>query len=151
MNESADAVEIRRLLEDEDVAASFSVMQELRPHLTGEGEFRTTVRRLEREIGYRLVGAFVGEALQAVAGYRIAESLAWGRHLYVVDLVTRSPCRSRGLGARLYDWLCREGRREGCRGIHLDSGVQRHAAHRFYLRQRMDISCFHFQQSIGPP
>jgi hypothetical protein len=28
--------------------------------------------------------------------------------------------------------------------LHLDSGVQRFAAHRFYLARRMDITCHHF-------
>ena len=32
-----------------------------------------TVRRLEAESGYRLAGAFVGDVLQAVAGYRAGD------------------------------------------------------------------------------
>jgi hypothetical protein len=37
-----------------------------------------------------------------------------------------------------------EARREGCRALHLDSGVQRFAAHRFYLGKRMEITSRHF-------
>jgi len=32
----------------------------------------------------------------------------------------------------------------GCGQVHLDSGVQRFAAHRFYLRNGFDIASHHF-------
>jgi hypothetical protein len=32
----------------------------------------------------------------------------------------------------------------GCRSLDLDSGVQRFEAHRFYLRERMNITAHHF-------
>ena len=33
--------------------------------------------------------------------------------------------------------------------IDLDSGVQRHDAHRFYLRERMAITSHHFAKNLG--
>ena len=39
------------------------------------------------------------------AGFRVAECLAWGRFLYVDDLVTVGSARFRGCGQRLLDWL----------------------------------------------
>ncbi len=141
-------VEVRRLVSDADVAASFPVMRELRTRLASAEEYSRTVRRMEREGGYRLAGAFLGGEMCAVAGYRIGEGLSWGRYLYVDDLVTLAARRSEGLGRALCAWLREEARRAGCSQFHLDSGVQRHEAHRFYLRERMDITCFHFQQEL---
>ncbi len=133
---------------DDEIAACFPVLVQLRPQLTAE-EFVARVRR-QRASGYRL--AFVAEAgrVVAVAGYRLSENLAWGRFLYVDDLATDAEARSRGHGKRLLAWLADAAEAAGCAELHLDSGVQRHAAHRFYLRHRLDITCHHFARKLRP-
>jgi hypothetical protein len=45
---------------------------------------------------------------------------------------------------KLFDWLVDYARTENCKQLTLDSGVQRFAAHRFDLRQRMEITSHHF-------
>lgn len=126
----------------EDIARCFPVMVELRPHLDAAA-FMEQVQRQQRE-GYRL--AYLEEAgeVQACAGYRFSESLSWGRFMYVDDLVTASSARSQGYGGELLEWLVAQARAEGCAQFHLDSGVQRFGAHRFYLTKRMDIIAHHF-------
>ena len=126
----------------EDVARCYAVMHELRPHLE-PGPFVDQVAR-QRAEGYRLAFLEDAGAVQACAGYRISESLMRGRFMYVDDLVTASAARSRGFGAELFHWLKDQARAAGCGRLHLDSGVQRFAAHRFYLRERMDILAHHF-------
>lgn len=126
-----------------DIGATFPIMRQLRPHLIPE-DYVATITRLMAS-GFRLAAVLVGADVVAVAGYRIAESLAWGRYLYVDDLVTADSARSHGHGKLLLDWLKQEARANDCTELHLDSGVQRHEAHRFYLRERMDISSFHFK------
>jgi GNAT superfamily N-acetyltransferase len=69
---------------------------------------------------------------------------AWGKHMYVDDLVTAERHRSTGAGARMMDWLKSYARAHGCRQLHLDSGVQRFGAHRFYLREGFNIGSHHF-------
>ena len=133
---------------DEEIRACHAVMRELRPRY-GADEFVAQVRRQQAE-GYRLAVVRERGEVMAVAGFRIAESLAWGKYLYVDDLVTAQARRSAGHGARLMAWLRDEARREGCVELHLDSGVQRHDAHRFYLRERMAILSHHFSQPIEP-
>ena len=86
--------------------------------------------------------------VKSVAGYRVAEMLAWGRYLYVDDLVTKSNERSRGYAQTLFTWLFERAKAEGCGEFHLDSGVHRFGAHRFYLGQRMDITCHHFARKL---
>jgi GNAT superfamily N-acetyltransferase len=82
--------------------------------------------------------------VQACAGFRILEYLWVGKTLYVDDLITASSARSRGHGHELFEWLEAHAREAGCAELHLDSGVQRFAAHRFYLRERMHIVAHHF-------
>ncbi|MCC7292877.1 MAG: GNAT family N-acetyltransferase [Phycisphaerales bacterium] len=138
-----DAPHIETLDDDARVAECFPVIAQLRPHLTPEA-FMEQVRR-QRQQGYQLAAARDGEGrIVAVAGFRLFEMLAWGRALYVDDLVTDADSRSKGYGDALFEWLTAHARREGCDQLHLDSGVQRFDAHRFYLRQRMKISSHHF-------
>jgi GNAT superfamily N-acetyltransferase len=125
----------------------FPVMLELRPHLT-ETTFLHAVQRQREEAGYKL--AFLEEAgvVRSLAGFRITEFLAWGRTLYVDDLVTRADSQGRNFGSRLFDWVLARARAEECAQVHLDSGVQRHGAHRFYLHKKMDITAHHFAYKI---
>lgn len=126
----------------EDVARCHEVMRDLRPHLEVE-PFVAQVARQQTE-GYRLAFLEDAGAVQACAGFRILEYLSFGRTLYVDDLVTSPATRSRGFGHELMEWLKAHARGANCAQLHLDSGVQRFAAHRFYLRERMDITSHHF-------
>jgi GNAT superfamily N-acetyltransferase len=131
---------------DDQVRACHAVMQQLRTHLDAEQMVaRVKVQRAE---GYKLAALRIGEEVAAVAGYRLGHNLAWGRYLYVDDLVTDGRRRSQGAGRRLLDWLVAEARAAGCDELHLDSGVQRFEAHRFYLRAGMDITSHHFAVSL---
>lgn len=127
---------------DDEIRRCFPVMSQLRTHLV-EAEFVARVRLQERE-GWRLAYVEDGGRVRSVAGFRYLENLAAGRVLYVDDLVTDSGERSKGNGQALIDWLMAQARAHGCYTLELDSGVHRFAAHRFYLRNRMDISSHHF-------
>ena len=135
-------VRIALAAEDEEIRSCYPVMAELRPHVSAE-EFLPRVRRQMEDAGYRLAYLSDGE-VKAVAGFRISECLAWGRFMYVDDLVSKEGERSKGYGGQLFDWLVEYARGEGCEQFHLDSGVQRFAAHRFYLTKRMSIDAHHF-------
>ena len=126
----------------DEILRCFPVMAELRPHLK-EAEFVARVQRQQRD-GYHL--AFLSEKgkVLAVAGYRYSESLSWGKFMYVDDLVTTEKSRSRGNGQKLIKWLISQAKAHDCDQFHLDSGVQRFGAHRFYLASRMDIIAHHF-------
>lgn len=131
----------------EDLGPAAAVMMQLRTHLTRDA-FIEQARRQMREGGYRLAVLEEGGIVRAVAGFRIWEMLHSGNHMYVDDLVTDADSRSSGLGGRLLNWLKEVARKEGCRHLELDSGVQRDAAHRFYFRQGMTISSYHFRMPL---
>jgi len=124
------------------IARCYPVMVELRPHLSA-AEFAARVKK-QQAAGFHL--AYLEEAgeVRAVAGFRYLETLAWGKILYVDDLVAAPAQRSRGHGGKLFDWLVAQAKQNHCDEFHLDSGVQRFGAHRFYLTRRMDIICHHF-------
>jgi GNAT superfamily N-acetyltransferase len=131
---------------DEAIAACYPAMRELRPHV-GEQEFLSRVRA-QQAAGYRLACLSAEGTPVAVAGFRIGENLAWDRHLYVDDLVTLPDHRSMGYGSALLAWLRSYAVEHGCAQLHLDSGLQREAAHRFYEREGMTKASFHFAEII---
>jgi hypothetical protein len=42
-------------------------------------------------------------------------------------------------------WLLDRARAADCAALHLDSGTQRADAHRFYEREGLSVSSYHFQ------
>lgn len=132
---------------DEQVAATFDVMHQLRPHLERDG-YVPLVRDLMASDGFRLAALSDGGAVRAVAGYRFMNMLYCGRILYLDDLVADERVRSRGYGRALLDWLKEEGRREGCSELQLISRTTREQAHRFYFREEFGIECFHFRTRL---
>lgn len=139
---------IRIAITDTEIAACYPVMRELRPHIA-EDQFLSQVRNQE-SAGYRLAFVQEPEGLVAVAGFRVGVNLAWGRFLYVDDLVTLPAHRSKGYGAKLLAWLKEYAAKEGCLQMHLDSGIQRKEAHRFYEREGMTMTSLHFFVNIRP-
>ncbi len=131
---------------DDEIARCFAVVAELRSHLQADS-FVGMVRSMQSE-GYCLAFIEDDAEIVAVAGYRIHTTLFMGKNLYVDDLVTTDSVRSKGYGKTMLDWLRSVAQDADCAYLHLDSGTQRHRAHRFYLRQGMDITNFHFSQKI---
>jgi GNAT superfamily N-acetyltransferase len=130
-----------------DLRRCFPVMVQLRPHLSQDEFVARALRQSERD-GY--VIAYVEEdgEVRAVAGYRISECMHAGKFLYVDDLVTDEKHRSKNHGDTLFDWLVATAKQAGCVEFSLDSGVQRHDAHRFYFRKKMRISGHHFSLNL---
>jgi GNAT superfamily N-acetyltransferase len=135
---------IRKATTDEEILATRAVMRELRPAIPADA-YVATVRRMMETDGYQLVALYTEDAARAVAGYRFMEKLHCGRIMYVDDLNTDERYRSKGYGKALMDWLKTEAKAQGCEQLQLDSGVQREGAHRFYFREGLTISSYHFR------
>lgn len=131
---------------------AFDAMRALRPAMVDRGTFVRQVDQHQRPSGYRLVASLPddGDSAVAVAGFRLGDNLAWGRHLYIDDLSTLPSARKQGHARLLLDWLLGEAGRLQCEQIHLDSGVgaERTAAHRLYFNAGFRISSHHFTLQI---
>ena len=143
--------QVRELDASETRRAAVALL-ELRPHV-GSAEAMTERVDAQRALGYRIAAAFDAgeEDAAAVAGFRIGENLAWGRFLYVDDLVTRASARGRGHADAVMACVDEVAEQEGCGELHLDSGVgpEREDAHRFYFRHRLRISSYHFARGLA--
>jgi GNAT superfamily N-acetyltransferase len=145
---SIEGARVKLAESDDEILRCYPIMLQLRPHLK-ETEFVGRVRSQQGRGGFHL--AYASDSSggpHTVAGFRILENLVQGVFLYVDDLVTDVDDRSKGWGQLLFDWLVDYARAHGCNTLELDSGVQRHGAHRFYLRNRMDITSYHFRAAL---
>ena len=134
-------------VDQEAFARCFPVARELRPHFEEEEAFvHSAIMAQGRGANYVYL-EHQGE-VRAFTGFRICQNLIWGTHMYVDDLVTRAQDHGHGYGSALFDWLVEEARRRGCAHFHLDSGVQRFDAHRFYLHKGMNITSHHFAMPL---
>jgi ribosomal protein S18 acetylase RimI-like enzyme len=142
-------VELRHAGTREELAACFPVIAALRPFLRSETEWcdRAVV---QAEAGYRVLAAWDGDRVLAVAGYRILENLIHGRFLYVDDLVTAEAQRGRRLGAALLQELSAIGRQRDCRRLVLDTAAANTKARRFYKREGLHDVVIGFIKPLGP-
>lgn len=157
----------------EELDACFPVMQQLRPQYSLDSFKQQVI--LQQQAGYQLAYALYEEPAKdrvdigitigaeqdtenndtstsnkvvAVAGFIIGHKLAWGKHLYLDDLVSDDNNRSTGAGQALINWLTDYAVANECEQFHLDSGVQRFAAHKFFLREGFHIASHHFQRQL---
>jgi len=134
---------------DADVARLFPVLRELRPLIADEKDLVARVQRQRgTERGWRLAYVEQNGVPVAAASCRILEHLAWGKVLYVDDLICAESHRGTGAANALMEWMEGQARAEGCAQLHLDSGTQRIRAHHFYFRQGLSITSFHFGKTL---
>ncbi len=127
---------------DAQLAAIAPVLLQLRPAFTKD----TLIAQIkeQQKDGYRIAYAESGGEVLCVAGFVFGTKLSWGKSIYIDDLVTAEQHRSTGAGAALIEWIKTYARESGCQQLHLDSGVHRFGAHKFYLRHGFNIEAHHF-------
>jgi GNAT superfamily N-acetyltransferase len=124
---------------------SEAVHRQLRTTLSADYEAK--MRRVFAG-GARMCVAVEGTDVAGVAVYRVYENTFVGRQLYVDDLVTDDRRRSTGVGRALLGYLEQKARAAGLENLSLDSGTQRQQAHKFYFREGMVVTAFHFGKKL---
>ena len=99
--------------------------------------------------GAEMAVAVVDGQVAGIAVFRVIEKTFTGRELYCDDLVTDEKQRSTGVGHALIAYMEKIGRERRCDVLALDSGTQRQQAHKFYFREGMTITSFHFTQVLS--
>src|SRR5438874_324205 len=87
---------------DEELRRVFGLMAQLRDRVRAE-TFVSEVRA-QQGGGYRLAIGWIGEKAVVAAGYREAQTLSRGKHLFVDDLVTDKEERGKGYGREMLRW-----------------------------------------------
>lgn len=135
-------IEVKIAKRPDEILRCWEAMHALRPHLVKE-EFVGTVTEMIGT-GYRL--AYIEEDGRAAAavGFRFLHFLLHGKHIYIDDLTTLPAARKKGYGRALLNYVFAIAAEQGLRVVTLDSGPQRHDAHRLYLNSGFTIASYHF-------
>lgn len=132
--------------DEELLAAAEGVHRQLRPHLPEDyaGRMRQVLAG-----GARMAVAVKDGRVLGLTVFRILEKTHSGRDLYCDDLVTDEKQRSTGVGRALMQYMEDIGRARACDTFSLDSGTWRQKAHKFYFREGMTITSFHFDKKVS--
>ena len=122
-----------------------AVHRQLRPHLPPD--YAARMKQVFAGGAEMAVAIRAGE-VAGIAVFRVLEKTFSGRELYCDDLVTDAGRRSTGVGHALIAYMEKVGRERGCDVLALDSGTQRQQAHKFYFREQMPITAFHFSKKL---
>jgi hypothetical protein len=134
-----------RILDESLLARAQAVHGQLRPDLPVD-----YLRRMKEVFasGAEMAVAVEGGEVVGLTVFRVLEKTFTGRELYCDDLVTDARHRSTGVGHALIAYMERVGRERACDVLALDSGTQRQQAHKFYFREQMPITAFHFSKKL---
>ena len=126
------------------LASAERVHRQLRPNL------EDYLGRMKQVLagGAEMAVAVVDGNVAGVTVFRVLEKTHSGRDLYCDDLVTDEAKRSTGVGHALMQYMEGICRARLCDMRSLDSGAQRRQAHKFYFREGMTITSFHFNKPI---
>ena len=127
------------------LAAAEAVHRQLRPQLPADYPARM------KEVfgsGAEMAVAVVEGQVAGITVFRVIEKTFTGREIYCDDLVTDEKRRSGGVGHALIAYMEKVGRERRCDMLALDSGTQRQQAHKFYFREQMPITAFHFSKKL---
>jgi len=141
-------IEIKHIESDADLAASFSVMKELRPHLSNPAAYAAQITQ-QRTQGYRLLAAWRDDVIVGLAGYRLQNNLLYGRFVYVDDLVVTASLHRSGFGERLLQAARQQALALRCENFVLDTGLHMALAQRFYFRQGLLARGMHFVETLA--
>jgi len=147
---SPDGITLRHAHGPEELRACFPVISELRPRLKDAEAWIERASGMATD-GYRVLAAWEGNRVLAIAGYRIMENLIHDHFLYVDDLVTAESERGKRLGAALLTELSAIGADEYCSGLVLDTAVTNESAQRFYKREGLNNTAIRFMKPLGQP
>ncbi len=128
----------------------YRIMSQLRPQYASADEFSEKINQQIKN-GYQLCAIQEGDDLVCAAGFRFANSLAHGAHIFIEDLVTDENARGKGYAKQLLDGIIKIANEKKINSIVLDSGVQRYNAHKFYIKNNFTIRAFVFTLALPQP
>ena len=125
----SETLTIRELSVNE-LERAFSIVSQLRPHLTIE-KYIEIVTDMKNS-GYQIICLFECGEIVSYAGFAKLNNLYYGNHIWIYELVTDSDRRSKGYGKLLLSNIEKYAKDNDLNCVALSSGLQRENAHKFY-------------------
>ena len=138
---------ITKITSPEEIGNCFDIFLELRPHLRNKEQFVAQVIKQQKET-YQIAAVFEEGQAAACIGFRVITTLAWGKIIYIDDLITGEQFRAKGYGSLLLEYAINKAKEMNCDQVHLDSGYTRNAAHKHYLKHGFELNSHHFSLKL---
>ncbi|MDN5286672.1 MAG: family N-acetyltransferase [Mucilaginibacter sp.] len=131
-----------------DIVFCRDVLTGLRPDLD-MNTFVSQIIEMMKE-GYQLLYIVDDNSKKAVSfiGFRSLQMLRTGKVIYIDDLFTLPKYRGHGYARALLNHVHQQATENGIKSVHLDSGYNRHDAHRLYLNKGYTLECLHFVKNL---
>lgn len=137
---------IRQIKTQNDIAKAFDVLTELRPHLKKEIFVDQIIEQQSQ--GYKMIIVEENSDIVSYIGFRFFTTLAWGKIIYIDDLITKESSRGKGYAKALLEHVKNVAIEANCNQIHLDSGYTRYLAHKFYLKENFELNAHHLMLKL---
>lgn len=135
-----------KIASEEEIKYCYKIMHQTMKDLSEQDYISLVTQQIKD--GYKLVYVLENNEVICVTGFVIAQKLAWGKHLYIDDFVTKKSVETSDAAKALLDFVKIYARQQNCNSIHLDSPVIREKAHEFYLKENMKIDTYHFSMNL---
>jgi len=135
-----------KIASEEEIKYCYKILHQVREDLSENALLNKISEQIKN--GYKLAYVIDNEQIICVAGFTISEKLTRGKHMYIDDFVTDKSVESKDSAKALLDFIKIYAKQQECKSIHLDSGVERHDAHKFYLSQDLKIESHHFSVDL---
>lgn len=131
-----------KIATEEEIKYCYNVLHQVRTDLSKNDFLATIAKQIKN--GYQVAYVIENNQIICVAGFNIGHKLAIGKHIYIEDFVTNKSEKAESAAKALLDFIKIYAGQQDCTSIHLDSNVDRHDAHKFYLTQDFEIDSHHF-------
>ena len=142
-------MDIKQIHTESEIESCFTVFSELRPHINDKSEFCSKILTQINE-GYQIFAAIDNTNVVGGIGFRVLNTLAWGKVLYIDDLITSHNYRNNSCGSKLLNYAINRATELNCNEVHLDTGYTRHDAHKLYLKHGLQLNCHHLALKLRP-
>lgn len=130
-----------------DLEQVFSLMKELRPHITLQN-FLDIYDQSHKTTGYEIAALKKEGVIVAIMGYRILYDYVHGKHCYIDDLVSNEQHRSKGFGAELLKYAEQFARENQCTGLRLCTGIENERGKKFYEKNGWNCRALVYKKKV---
>ena len=131
-----------KIATENEIKYCYKMMHQVREDLSDKALHKMISDQIKN--GYQLAYVLLENQVICVAGFTIGQKLSLGKHIYIDDFITDKSLNSNDAGKALLDFIKIYAKQQDCKSIQLDSSVDRHDAHKFYLNEDMHIVSHHF-------
>ena len=92
-----------KIATEEEIKYCYKMMHQIREDLS-EKDFIDTISQQIKN-GYKVIYVIENKEVICVTGFMINDKLAWGKHLYIDDFVTKKSIKSSDAAKALFDFV----------------------------------------------